>query len=228
MARQRRRPDYAGRWPAARCVEPFRCEEGASPSLTPDTTKPASYGRLVAQFELLLARLSCAYALVNAHGGAYVTTDRDSDSAVMRPFRSWLSAVAVGVALVAYCLQPMLRFFDPTELAMGALLTGVGISGGSTLFHDAWTIKDFVLLIGGVAMLIWGLLTLTAAWDQATINARLNQARCDLLQRDMLSSKPKRGDSAALFSALACQPRGAGTVHYVPRSRPIAGGRAAS
>jgi hypothetical protein len=42
-----------------------------------------------------------------------------------------------------------------------------------------------------------------------------NERRCEALQKDMLSARPRRADAPALFQALACHPRGDGSV-YAP------------
>lgn len=47
--------------------------------------------------------------------------------------------------------------------------------------------------------------------------------RCEAIQKDMLSARPKRADDTAIFQALGCKAQGSGSV-YAPNSGPSSSG----
>lgn len=109
------------------------------------------------------------------------------------------------VALIAFCLQPMLPFVDMDKLLGGTCFAAIGI---------IWAGSDFVMLrvrrltLVGIALLIVGAFFMALATQGAGRLSAVNDIRCEHIQNDMLAASPLRSDGPAIFQALGCHPRG--------------------
>lgn len=127
------------------------------------------------------------------------------------------TAPLVGCTVViGFTVSPLLRFADSTWLAWaGCILAASLIANYVIAFADfkepLWTIVCFVTF-GAVVQVI---VALGYAGEASTANDR----RCQAIQIDMLSARPKRADGPDLFQALGCRPQGQGSVYAPPVKR---------
>jgi hypothetical protein len=128
------------------------------------------------------------------------------------PVDQMIKAIAIGAAICAYFIQPLLRFADADRLVGGSCLAAASIVWGLRAYHSrSWA--EGILAAGGAAFGFW---LLASALTTATTNSTLNDRRCLALQRDMLSARPRRADGPDLFAALGCRPQGGGSVYVLP------------
>lgn len=120
-----------------------------------------------------------------------------------RALRGLGSLLVIG-AMVAWFSQPMLRFVDPDWLAGSATLLAAGSAAVYLdLANEGWkktTYLWMVMAIVGAGLLWW-------TWSQALGVTAMNDRRCAVIERDMLSAQPIRSDGPDLFQALGCRPR---------------------
>jgi hypothetical protein len=135
-----------------------------------------------------------------------------------------LAGLAVIAAIAAFTLQPLLRFADPVALSSGTLALFAGATqcrSAATESSNGW-LKHAGFWIG-VGLLLTGLAVLGSALFKAQADASANDARCAVIQHEMLVAKPRRGDLSDLFVALGCRPQGtAGAISFpLPEAGPI-------
>lgn len=125
---------------------------------------------------------------------------------------SFAAGVIVFAAVFSFFASPLLRFADLSMLAsLGSLMGVLAAVVWIAVKNDAepkWATTACVVIAGIVFLLIVWVLNVAIA------TASSNSVRCAALQTDMLSVKPRRSDSAALFQALGCVPKGAEQVHF--------------
>lgn len=127
------------------------------------------------------------------------------------------TAPLVGCTVViGFTVSPLLRFADPTWLAWSGCILAVSLIANYVIaFTDFkepwWTIICFVTF----AALVQIIVALGYAGEASTANDR----RCQAIQTDMLSARPRRADAPDLFQALGCHPQGEGSVHAPPPPR---------
>ncbi len=119
--------------------------------------------------------------------------------------------------IVGFTVSPLLRFADPTRLAISGAILGLCLIATYMIafsdFAEPWW---SILSYGAAAVALVAFWTLYDAGDAA----RANDRRCLAVQRDMLSARPRRADSPDLFQALGCRPQGEGSVFApLPKGR---------
>lgn len=116
--------------------------------------------------------------------------------------------------VVAFFFQPDLAALSPddrTALMLITLLTMVGFAAVFEFFR-AGHIRGIV----SAALMAVSTLTWNAVIRGHEQSGRANDKRCLAIQRDMLSSQPRRADGPDLFQALGCRPQGEGSVYAQP------------
>jgi len=128
------------------------------------------------------------------------------------PVDKVLATAAVIVAAVwAYFSAPVLRYADPAMLSSAGGLLGAGLAGAWMAGRMDWGRRWFVpYALVGVGAAIFLVIQLNVAYSFSDANI----ARCAALQADMISAQPKRSDSADVFDALGCIPRGTEAIHF--------------
>ncbi len=137
-------------------------------------------------------------------------------------------AVLWGVGVLALCAYtmglPFIRSGDTADMAI------VGLSAGlfTLLLNGVYVLKGPIrhyLAVGSICfLLLAGGLVLSNARPMID-TAAANDDRCRALQKDMLSSHPRKANGPDLFQALGCSPSGADRRIFVPPTdREIAAG----
>ena len=132
---------------------------------------------------------------------------------------TWFRAAVLAAALLAFCTQPLMRFVDADRfLGGGALLAGsfcgfaMFISEPKAIMSIGYGVVAAILTLVGAYFLITGA-------TQASAASVANDQRCLVIQRDMLSAKPRLSNGPDLFQALGCRPQGGGGVAALENSR---------
>lgn len=128
----------------------------------------------------------------------------------------WFRAAALGFALLAFCLQPVLRFVDADRLMGGGAMVAASLTGFVAAYNEKKLWGVIVWGSSAVALLLLGGWLLATSTTRAGSNAVANDRRCLAIQSDMLSSHPRRSDGPDLFQALGCRPQGEGSVYAPP------------
>lgn len=115
------------------------------------------------------------------------------------------AAILMTAAALAFFMAPLLRFYNPGLFATagGAFIAGamyIWISWRLD-FHKSWSGVSYFIFAATVAQLAY--LTYDACKASES-----NDARCRVIQHDMLSANPIRSDGPDLFAALQCRPTG--------------------
>lgn len=134
---------------------------------------------------------------------------------------AWLKAALLGAALMAFCLQPLVRFADAGEFMSGGALIAASLTG-----FAIFTVREedkYAIVWGTTAALmgLQGVWILTAAVFAANNAAAQNDVRCLAIQRDMLSAHRRIADGPDLFQALGCRPQGGGIIRVRPTDREL-------
>lgn len=139
-------------------------------------------------------------------------------------FRRWYQSIIVCAAVLAFAIQPLLRFYAPGSLLnVGICFIIVAVGFAVIRGHVAELDKPEgrphakgsianIITATVVAFLVAAVLFISAT-SQATRDLHANEARCLAIQHDMLSSMPLRSDDPDLFQALGCRPQGGGSVY---------------
>ena len=130
-------------------------------------------------------------------------------------------AIALGAAwaVLAFMWGPVLTLVQPAPLAISGVLFAIAIAVGIVSHRLNW--EGALDMIAPLAMgLACGVLQ-PAIYDVAVAQSA-NSRRCEAIQKDMLSARPRRSDSVDLFQALGCRPQGQGNV-YAPPVRKASG-----
>lgn len=130
-----------------------------------------------------------------------------------RTFRGHWWGYAVGMAVTFSLSGPLLAFVPaPSLYTMGLIAGGIVFCGHWAFRYLAdWDGK--VMMVVAIGLVVLSGFAAQPLIDEAVSDSRANDRRCLVIQRDMLSSKPKRDDSADLFQALGCRPHGTGKVY---------------
>lgn len=113
------------------------------------------------------------------------------------------TAFILSAALIAFFLQPAIRFVDIGDAWVGAIAAACGL----ILTSLAATRYDPIAILGGLAGLVLGFGLLVQAMDHASARLYINDIRCLEIERAMLTGKSKSTDLPAIFSALGCVPK---------------------
>lgn len=117
----------------------------------------------------------------------------------------FFKGVAAAVAVLAFFVQPVLKFANPDHLVGGAAILSMGIFWVfSDLARDSMSKATFI----GMAAGLLGYLGIAWTMMDASKQSTINDERCATVQADMLAPNPVRGDSADVFQALGCRPQG--------------------
>lgn len=143
----------------------------------------------------------------------------DEDESLPASASQWLKTAAVAAAILAFCIQPVLRFVDADLFMGGGAIFGAGLTGVVAAFYERGRVALVVWAVTAAAMMVVGGWLLGTAATQAGRNAVDNDARCLAIQRDMLSAHRRMQDAPDVFQALGCRPQGAGVVHVPPTDR---------
>lgn len=135
-------------------------------------------------------------------------------------------ALIVAALVFAFFTQPALRFLAIYPAFEGSMVLGLGV----ILVRVSYLLgRDVMGLAMGTAAVIVGAFWLDDVIESAMRTAAANERRCWYIEREMLTSRPRRADLPNLFTALACRPQSdvlaAGTEPAVPIQRRTGGGR---
>jgi len=126
------------------------------------------------------------------------------------------SAIAFGLGIV-FAIASVALIGKASYDAVGVLmrarldaLAGRPISNDYNGVINPFVIADILDFLS-LAMFVYG-----AAMLSTSIRDTSNDARCLVIQSDMLSANPRRSDDAVLFTALGCRPQGGGSVFAPP------------
>lgn len=125
-------------------------------------------------------------------------------------FQNLIGGLVLGSIVLAYCLSPLLRFANPTSIAMGGFLVSCGLFMGHRLALVTALDRKLIWIAGGLGGL--GFTILVVALSFAMENVEAFDERCETLQRVMLhgsKTQPVNGPAKAheAFDALACRPQ---------------------
>jgi hypothetical protein len=147
-------------------------------------------------------------------------TSADDDDSMEWLFKGGVA----GLALVAFCVQPLLPFVEPSWFLFGGLFFGAGVCSAVAAYGaptaSPWSIRFCI----GLAIV--GLTTLAVVTSNADTRSAANDERCLVVERDMLSASPKITNGADVFQAFRCRPQtddlpGTKPVISAPAPRPI-------
>jgi hypothetical protein len=129
--------------------------------------------------------------------------------------RRFWTALLPMAAVLAFAVQPVLRFADIDLFAGSVMGAAAGVFGlWNTQPYRTW--HDRAIAVGGMLMLIWGMTGVVSTCLAVGPAIRANDHRCLVIQNDMLSARPRRPDGPDLFQALGCRPQGEGGVYAIP------------
>lgn len=129
--------------------------------------------------------------------------------------RAATAVVLVLAAVWAYFSVPVLRFTNPDWLQVFGFMLGFGVVGWLLSGRIGQGPRWQVMMVLLAAIALFGLNRFMA---NASASSENNSARCAAIQRDMLSSHPRRSDGPNLFQALSCKPQGDQNVSF-PKQR---------
>lgn len=125
----------------------------------------------------------------------------DSDDSMEWIFKGGVA----GLALVAFCMQPLLPFVEPSWFLFGGLFFGAGVCATIAAYGmpaaSPWSTRFCI------ALAIAGLTTLAVVTSNADTRSAANDRRCLTIERDMLSVSPKIANGPDVFQALRCRPQ---------------------
>ncbi|MDF2493268.1 hypothetical protein [Sphingomonas sp.] len=133
----------------------------------------------------------------------------------LAPAKRWFQAVALGAAVMAFCLQPLLPLVDGREFFSNAVLLAAGLTRAATWMGNEQAWRDPLGAYNGNHDLV-GHLRHVHDVQRAREAARINDVRCLAIQRDMLSAHPRIAAGPDKFQALGCRPQGTDTRIFVP------------
>ena len=147
----------------------------------------------------------------------------EADSGKNIPSEYFLVGV-IGI-IYAWLSGPLVRYANPAYLFSTASWITVTIV--SLIFARSGSSKHWRALFGFAFLASSLNLVQSLYWGTETLKARskANDERCQIIQDDMLSARPRRSDGPALFQALACQPKGPGKVGFAPVKPPAPAAR---
>lgn len=118
--------------------------------------------------------------------------------------KSAYPGLIIGAAVFAFFMQPLIKFIDSAH----ALPAALALSGGLILATTAILLnRDFLGILFGIAGMFLGTGLLLNEVDNASKLANINDQRCMIIEKDMVSSKPSRNDLPDLFTAFGCRPQ---------------------
>lgn len=136
----------------------------------------------------------------------------------------WFRAVAAGAVLLAFCMQPVLRFVDADRFLGGGAFVGAAFTGLVAAWNETKRLPAFVFGLSGIVMLLLGGWLLASTSTRAGSDAVANDRRCIAIQRDMLSAHRRIEDGPDVFQALGCRPQGTGVIRVKPTDRELKAG----
>ena len=126
-------------------------------------------------------------------------------------FRRGFGGVALGGALAAFFISPLLKFANPTALAIGGALAGLGLLGlynsrvvpGVKPFAEkvAWT---FIFIGGSTAAIA----LVFAGQASVVVDGYCGTVQTRMIAADRLSRST--GDLKDIYQALQCRPQDVG------------------
>ncbi|WP_433910368.1 hypothetical protein [Sphingomonas yabuuchiae] len=126
--------------------------------------------------------------------------------------RAWFRGSVLAAAVIAFCMQPLMRYVDPDWYLAGGTFLGASFLGFSLFISDEERLHSLLWGAAGAILALAGVYFLAVGAYRADMAAIANDQRCLTIQRDILSAKPRRSDGPDLFQALGCRPQGDGKV----------------
>lgn len=122
--------------------------------------------------------------------------------------------LALPVLVAAFILQP--------DLTAGNLTQRTALVAAAVVAVVMLEIASDMRAVPRMILVTIALLAVFGTWQWVVADRPddelANDRRCEAIQHDMLSARPKRADGPDLFQALGCKPRGAGSVYAPPPS----------
>ncbi|MEG3089476.1 hypothetical protein [Sphingomonas sp. PB4P5] len=129
------------------------------------------------------------------------------------PFRTAVPILAVGGSVLVFGLSPLLRFADPVQIWIAAIVIAIVL----TMNLAQEKARGQLGLVLSIQIVGYAAVGIAVWWaSDWTASSGANDRRCIAIQRDMLSAKPLRDDGPDLFQALGCRPQGEGSVYREP------------
>jgi hypothetical protein len=122
--------------------------------------------------------------------------------------------------IIVYAFSgPLLEYVSAPELHFLGILVGLIVYSGhwASIYRGDWDAK--VMLFVAVVLLVITAVIYAPIISSAINDDAANDRRCLVIQRDMLSAKPRRDDGPDVFQALGCRPQGDGIVRAKPTDR---------
>jgi len=116
-----------------------------------------------------------------------------------------------GAAVLAFLLQPWVRFL-PSNAVIGGIVLTIWLGD----LFAARAANDHTRIASRLGLGAGALALLSYSFGEAGNDAVSNDRRCLAIQRDMLSAHPRKPDGPALFQAFGCRPQGEGSVMVAP------------
>lgn len=124
-------------------------------------------------------------------------------------------------AIVIFGTTSLMRFVDPSWFLIACGFLAIGVTMlicERTVFEGAHPLLD---KLAQVFMFV-GFAGTVIVMAQASTASNRTDLQCALLERDMMSAHPVRGDSSDLYQALNCRQQSFGTLIF---ERPASRGR---
>jgi len=117
-------------------------------------------------------------------------------------FETELKAVVLFAVTMAFFVQPLLPFFQPTIFFSTGCLLAVSITAFHSAFNNGKPSQVFIgviTLLCGAGLFLWGAID---ALDQS----RALRVQCEILQKKMMNGSPARINLAEIYQAWGCKP----------------------
>lgn len=121
-----------------------------------------------------------------------------------RRFLAYCQGFAIGLAILAFFSQPLMRFAHPGALCLSGLMIAVGVAAIYLQFAVRW--GGVAIGILGPGIVVGGFFALGVCAVQAYQVSRINDEACSKIEADMLLVRPKMTDGPARFQAFMCRP----------------------
>jgi hypothetical protein len=107
--------------------------------------------------------------------------------------------------MFAYFAQPLLRFADPVDLALGgAIMASLFVALWASLVYESSLRRQKIYSWVGTAVFCAFIVIVIAP---ALVRSRTHDRRCRQIEERMLSGSADRDDLPAIFDALQCRPQ---------------------